>query len=217
MNAGTVVIGYQRVSSEEQGASGAGLDAQTAAIQAECAHRGWQLLRIEEDVYTGRTTDRPGLARALLACELGEAEGIVVSKLDRLTRSVVDLASLVERAQERNFNLVAIDFGLDLHSANGQLVANVLVSVGQWQTEVISERTRSALAVRKAQGVRLGGRPVDDDLRDRIVALHEEGMSINEIARHLNHEGVEPQRGGARWYASTVRAILVRASREEES
>jgi DNA invertase Pin-like site-specific DNA recombinase len=86
MGSGEKVIGYLRVSTDEQGANGAGLDAQRLAIEAECKRRGWQLVRIEEDVLSGRSLNRPGLQRALQACASGEVAGVVVAKLDRLSR-----------------------------------------------------------------------------------------------------------------------------------
>src|SRR5690242_6416178 len=98
MTNGTRVIGYVRVSTSEQGDDGGGLDAQRQTIQAECRHRGWQLVRIEEDVASGKSTGkRPGLARALQAIEGGDAEALIVAKLDRLSRSLLDFAQLVER------------------------------------------------------------------------------------------------------------------------
>jgi DNA invertase Pin-like site-specific DNA recombinase len=77
---GTTVIGYARVSTEEQGAEGAGLEAQRAAIRAECDRRGWILDRIEEDVLSGKSLKRPGLQRAVDDCRAGEADGLVVAK-----------------------------------------------------------------------------------------------------------------------------------------
>jgi DNA invertase Pin-like site-specific DNA recombinase len=92
---GEKVIGYVRVSTEEQGASGAGLEAQRSAIESECARRGWELLRVEEDVLSGKSLKRPGLLAALAACGSGAVSGIVVAKLDRLSRSLVDFANLL--------------------------------------------------------------------------------------------------------------------------
>jgi DNA invertase Pin-like site-specific DNA recombinase len=114
MGVGDRVIGYVRVSTAEQGTNGAGLDAQRAAIEAECDRRTWQLIRIEEDVLSGRTLRRPGLQRGLEACRSAEADGVVVAKLDRLSRSLVDFAGLLGEAQAGGWNLVALDLGVDL-------------------------------------------------------------------------------------------------------
>jgi DNA invertase Pin-like site-specific DNA recombinase len=82
------MVGYARVSTDAQAESGAGLEAQRKRIEAECRRRGWQLRGVEEDVLSGRDLNRPGLRRALDACRAGEAAGIVVAKLDRLSRAL---------------------------------------------------------------------------------------------------------------------------------
>src|SRR5262245_33064222 len=100
MGTGERVIGYARVSTDEQGVSGAGLEAQREAVRAECERRGWELVRIEEDVSSGKKRNgRPGLERAFAACRAGEASGIIASKLDRISRSVIDFYSMVKEAQ----------------------------------------------------------------------------------------------------------------------
>src|SRR5262245_62785270 len=99
MGEGDKVVGYARVSTDEQGANGAGLEVQREAIRYECERRGWQLVRIEEDVFSGRTLGRPGLQRALASIHAGETTGIIVSKLDRLSRSLIDFAGLLEQAR----------------------------------------------------------------------------------------------------------------------
>ena len=96
----TVMVGYTRCSTEEQADSGLGIAAQEAAIRAECARRGWTLAAIHTDAVSGKSVaNRPGLAAALTAVETGAAAGIVVAKLDRLSRSLADFASLMARAQ----------------------------------------------------------------------------------------------------------------------
>jgi DNA invertase Pin-like site-specific DNA recombinase len=131
------VIGYIRVSTTEQGANGAGLEAQRAAIEAECLRRQWQLVRIEEDVLSGRTLRRPGLQRALDACRSTEADGVVVAKLDRLSRSLVDFAGLLAEAQAGGWNLVALDLEVDLSTPSGEFLANVMASAAQWERRLI--------------------------------------------------------------------------------
>lgn len=210
VGSGSKVIGYVRVSTEDQGASGAGLEAQRAAIEAECAHRGWELVRIVEDVVSGKTMKRPGLQEALAAARGRNVDGVVVAKLDRLSRSIVDFGKLLAEADRDGWNICAIDFGLDLSTPQGKLVANVLMSVAQWEREMAGERTRQALAVRRAQGVRLGRpRVVPDDVVRVIIARHKSGRSLRAIAAELNDDGIPTARGGGRWHPATVRAILV--------
>jgi DNA invertase Pin-like site-specific DNA recombinase len=209
MTKGENVIGYARVSTEEQGASGAGLEAQRRAIRAECKRRGWTLVRIEEDVLSGRTMRRPGLQRALEACRSGEVAGVVVSKLDRLSRSLVDFAGLLTDAQARRYNVVALDLGVDLSTPSGEFLASVMASAAQWERRIIGQRTKDALAVKRAQGVKLGRpRTMPEELRARIRAMRKRGLSLPAIAATLEAQGVPTARGGKRWYASTIRAAL---------
>ena len=101
---GTKVVGYIRVSTDEQGDSGAGLEAQRAAIAAEAKRRGWHLVEILEDTASGKTmTRRPGLAAALQRLESGAADALAVAKLDRLSRSLLDFAGLVERSRKQGW------------------------------------------------------------------------------------------------------------------
>jgi DNA invertase Pin-like site-specific DNA recombinase len=206
MGTGEKVIGYVRVSTDEQGSRGAGLQAQRAAIEAECMRRGWTLLRVERDVLSGRTMRRPGLQRALEACRSGEASGVVVSRLDRLSRSLVDFAGLLGDAQTRGYNVVALDLGVDLSTPSGEFLANVMASAAQWERRIIGQRTRDALAVKRAQGVRLGRPPLlPEALRDRIRAARASGLTLAAIADELNAEGVPTPAGGKRWHPTTVR------------
>lgn len=206
------VVGYVRVSTDEQAVSGLGLAAQRAAIDAECARRGWTLVAVHEDALSGKNLNRPGMAAALVAVESGAASAIVVAKLDRLSRSLVDFASLMARAQSSGWNLVALDLGIDLTTAAGEFMASVMASAAQWERRIIGQRTRDALAMKRAQGVRLG-RPqaMADDVVARIRAEHGAGAGWSAIARQLNAEAVPTAHGGAKWYPSTVRAVALSA------
>ena len=136
-----MVVGYVRVSTDEQADSGLGLAAQRATVTAEAERRGWTLVAVHEDALSGKSLDRPGLAAALAAVESSEAGGIVVAKLDRLSRSLKDFALLMERAQKRGWNLVACDLGIDLSIPAGEFMANVMGSAAQWERRIIGLRT----------------------------------------------------------------------------
>jgi DNA invertase Pin-like site-specific DNA recombinase len=122
---------------------------------------------------------------------------------------VRDFAELAETARRQGWSLVALDVDVDTTTPTGELVANVSASVSQWERRIIGARTADALQARKAQGVRLG-RPVTlpDEIRDRIATERAEGASLSAIARTLTAEGVPTARGGAKWYPSTVRAVV---------
>jgi DNA invertase Pin-like site-specific DNA recombinase len=211
MGSGDRVVGYVRVSTEEQGASGAGLGAQRKAIKDECDRRGWQLVRIEEDVLSGRSLNRPGLTQALDSCRTGEVSGVVVAKLDRLSRSLVDFAGLLAEAQKSGFNVVALDLGVDLSTPAGEFLASVMASAAQWERRIIGQRTKDALAIRREQGVTLGRPPLPKDaLGRRIAAMRKRGKKLQAIADTLNAEGVPTLRGGSEWRPSSVRVVLNR-------
>lgn len=205
----SIVVGYVRVSTAEQADSGLGLAAQRQAIEAEAARRGWTVVAIYEDAgLSGKSLNRPGMTAALEAVESGQAGAVVAAKLDRLSRSLADFAGLMARAQERRWNLVALDLGIDLSTAPGEFLASVMAAAAQWERRIIGQRTRDALAVKKAQGVQLGRpRTLPDAVRARIVAEHDDGAGWSTIARGLEADGTATAQGGARWYPATVRSV----------
>src|SRR5919197_6628041 len=154
------VLGYVRVSTEEQGDSGAGLEAQRRAIAAECERRGWQLLEVIEDAgFSAKDLKRPGIKEALRVLQEGDAKALVAAKLDRLSRSMIDFTALMGRATRENWALVALDCAVDTTTPAGEAMANVLATFAQFERRLIGQRTREALAQKKAQGVRLGRPP----------------------------------------------------------
>lgn len=206
------VIGYVRVSTAEQAGSGLGLAAQRKQIKAEADRRDWNLVGYEEDAgVSGKSlAGRTGLQAALEAVESGEAEAIVVAKLDRLSRSLLDFAGLMARSQKKGFAIVALDIGVDTTTPAGEFMVSVLASAAQWERRIIGQRTKDALAVKKAQGVKLGRpRNVSKDVADRIALMRAEGLSFRAIADVLTGEGVPTGQGGARWHASVVRNVLL--------
>src|SRR2546423_9929189 len=164
------VVGYIRVSTSEQADSGLGLEAQRAAITDEAKRRGWQLLDIYEDAAASAKTTarRPALAKALDAVEQGEAEALVVAKLDRLSRSMADFTRLMERSWKKGWALVALDLGVDTTTPAGEMIANSVANFSQFERRLIGQRTKEALAVKKSQGVQLG-RP--RTMPDKVVQL----------------------------------------------
>lgn len=205
------VIGYCRVSTDEQAASGLGLDAQRTAIEAECARRGLVLLDILTDAgFSAKSLEREALTEALSRLDRGEASVLMVSKLDRLTRSVHDASGLMLRAERAGWGLVALDVAVDTTTPQGAAMAQVLAVFAELERRLIGQRTRDALAVRKAQGVQLGRPPVlPESVVSRIVAAHRAGSGWSAIARSLAADGVPTARGGSTWHPSSVRAIYL--------
>jgi DNA invertase Pin-like site-specific DNA recombinase len=208
------VTGYVRVSTEEQAVSGAGLEAQRRAILAECKRRGWELVETIEDAgYSAKDLKRPGVQEALRALEAGDAKALVVAKLDRFSRSMLDFAALMATVQKQSWALVALDCAVDTSTPAGEAMAHVLATFGQFERRLIAQRTREALAAKKAAGVRLGRRPnVPQPVVRRIQRQRARGDSFRKIADDLCEAGVPTAQGGARWYAATVRHVLLRTS-----
>jgi DNA invertase Pin-like site-specific DNA recombinase len=206
------VLGYLRVSTSEQADSRAGLEVQRASILAEAERRGWSEVTIIEDAgYSAKDMRRPGLAAALSMLRGREADALVVSKMDRLSRSLLDFAGIMQRAQREGWALVALDSPADLTSPTGEAMAGVLAVFAQLERRLIGERTKAALAQRRSEGVVLGRpRLVSPEVEDRVRALRAEGLTVREIGRRLTAEGHLPPRGGD-WQPSTLQRILTRA------
>jgi len=205
------LIGYTRVSTSEQARSGLGAGAQRRRITEAVERDGHQLVEvIADDGESGKTLSRPGLRRALEAIAAGEADGLVVAKLDRVSRSVIDFASLLEWFIDAKAHLVILDPAMDTSTAAGRLVANVFASVAAWEAEVIAERTIDALATKRAAGEQVGRPAVVDDpkLAKRIRALRAKGVSLRGIAAQLDADGVPTVRGGEHWQVSAVQSVL---------
>lgn len=201
---------YLRVSTEEQGASGLGMEAQLHAIEVEVGRRGWAPACIFSEIASGKSTHgRPMLAAALESLDRGEVNTLVVAKLDRLARSVLDFAEIMARAKKHGWAVVCLDIAVDTSTATGKLLLNTVANFADFEREVISERTRNALTAARARGVKLGRpRSLPDEIRERIFAERDGGRSLRSIANDLMEEGVPTAQGGARWHAATIRKII---------
>jgi DNA invertase Pin-like site-specific DNA recombinase len=198
-------VGYARVSTEEQGRSGLGLEAQRSAIVAECGRRGWRLAALHAEVASGgRADNRPLLGEALAA--LGRGDALVVSRLDRLTRSLPDFADLLRSAGRRGWNLVALDMGLDLATPTGRAMAGMAAVFAQWEREMIGLRISEALAAKRAGGW-VPPRPAHQTAEAdeaRVLRLRRCGLSQRGIAAALSEED------GRTWHRETVARVLRR-------
>lgn len=201
---------YLRVSTDEQADSGLGIGAQGRALRDRYATElASNKLRFSQEAASAKDLERrPVLCELLGQIEPGDT--LAVAKLDRLTRSVVDFGQLVEAAKDGGWYIVALDLGVDTSTPTGGLVANIMVSVAQWEREIIGERTRLALAEARENGQTLG-RPVEvSDLAVQTIrALRGEGFGFRWIARKLNEDRVPAPRGEC-WYPSTVKRIVER-------
>lgn len=192
--AATRVVGYLRVSTDEQAASGLGLEAQRAMVEAACAVKGWSVTEwaVDEGVSGSVAPgDRPALSRALAMLDGCEATALVAAKVDRLSRDLHDLTGLLRRAERDQWTLVLLDIGVDTSTPVGAMLVQILGSVAQWERSIIGQRTRDALQAKKARGDRLG-RPVaprTGPARARLRELLHERLPLAAIAATLNDEG----------------------------
>lgn len=156
---------------------------------------------------------RPGLAHALERLKRDESSVLIVSKMDRLSRSLLDFAGIMQRAQREGWTLVALDSPADLSTPSGEAMASVMAVFAQLERRLIGQRTKEALAVKKAQGVRLGRPPgVAAEVARRIIQERERGLSWPAIAARLNDDGVPTAHGGEQWWPATVRKVALRAA-----
>jgi DNA invertase Pin-like site-specific DNA recombinase len=204
------VVGYIRVSTEDQAREGVSLAAQWAKGDAYAVVKDWTVVDIIQDDVTAKHLRRPGIQRLLALVDRGAVDVVMIYKLDRLTRSVVDLGNLMKRFERKGVALVSLQESLDATTATGRLMMNLLASVSQWEREVIGERTRDAMRHLKAQG-QVYSRPVFEDATTlaQIHTMRTAGATYREIADELTAAGVPTVRGGA-WAPATIYGILRR-------
>ena len=225
-------VAYYRVSTDRQGASGLGLEAQREAVTRYLNGGSWSIVAEFTEIESGRRADRPELEKALAAARLHRCP-LVVSKLDRLTRSVAFLSRLLESGVDLRFADLP-----QLEGATGRFLLQQMAAVAELEAGLISRRTREALAVAKAKGTRLGGarirrsdgqqvtvsaearrrgadrvrakaRERAADLLPTIAELQDQGCtSMRGIAAALNDRMIPTARGNGRWTAVQVGRIL---------
>ena len=209
------LIGYIRVSTDRQVESGAGLEAQIAYLKLEAVRRGAELEIVSEgEGASGKSmSKRSALNEAMKRLDEGEANGLIVSKLDRLTRSVADFLTVLERSRKGKWALVIGDLSIDTSTPMGEAMATIAATFAQLERERIASNTRIAMAEKKKQGVHLGRTSEMSAFAvKKIIDLHKEGKSYNAIARQMNEEAIPTQKAGARWYPSTISYTVARLS-----
>jgi site-specific DNA recombinase len=222
----TRTVAYIRVSTDKQADKGVSLEAQEAQVRQYAQLYSLDLVWICTESGSAKTLQRPGLGVALAMLKAGEADALLVTKLDRLTRSVRDLGDLVEEHfLEGRSALLSVSEQIDTRTAGGRLVLNVLCAVSQWEREAIGERTSVALRHKASRGEYTGGplpfglrrsadglhvepEPLEQAVLGRIERLRAEGASVRAIVRRLNEAGVRCR--GSRWHATTVQRIIKR-------
>jgi DNA invertase Pin-like site-specific DNA recombinase len=211
---GGLYVAYYRVSTDRQGRSGLGLEAQQAAVRA---YVGPATPMAEfTEIETGKRNDRPELERALALCRKRRAR-LVIAKLDRLSRNLAFIAALMDSGVE----FVAVD---NPHAT--RLTLHILAAVAEHEREMIAARTKAALQAAKARGIRLGRHGADRlapanravaierarQLAPVLAELRGAGMSARQVAAELAARGIATP-GGDRWHAQSVLRMMERAAR----
>jgi DNA invertase Pin-like site-specific DNA recombinase len=222
-----IAVGYVRVSTDAQAREGVSVGAQQERIEAYAKAKGLQLAQVLVDEgLSGTSMDRPALRALLELCRGGTVGHVIVWRLDRLTRRTRHLLNLVEDVFiAHRVELHSVSESLDTSTPHGRFVLTLFGGLAQMEREVIGERTRSALAFKRANGqptshpplgFRANGRrrhmaPVPEELAvvRRIISLWRQGWSYRAIAAELNSDGA-PSKQGGRWHHTTVRKVIAR-------
>ena len=220
-------VAYVRVSTITQADEGVSLEAQQSRLEAWCTLHGCELISLHVDAgFSGKkAANRPGLQNALdEACKAGAS--LVVFSLSRLARSTRDTLDIAERLDRSGADLVSLSEQLDTCSAAGKMMFRMLAVLAEFERDVISERTKTAMAELKAQGRRVGTIPfgwnesetgdlVENEqeqvCRGLISEMRRDGVSLRGIAKNLEARGIKTKTGKSRWQAMTVRSILQRS------
>ena len=224
-------VAYYRVSTDKQGRSGLGLEAQKSVVGKQVASLSGRIVAEFEEVESGKRTDRPQLLLALSACRARGAT-LILAKLDRLARNTAFLLSIVRGAGEAG--VVFCDLPQLPPGPAGTFVLTMFAAVAELERGLISQRTKAALAAAKARGVRLGGHRLAagldsafsrsgraaqsarstahaSDVLPYIIAARNAGAtSLRQLAAALTARGIQPPSGGDRWHPQQVRRILAR-------
>lgn len=217
------VIAYIRVSTEQQAAEGVSLAAQASRIQAWAESVGHAVAHVFEDagISGSRMDTRPGLLSALAAMEQGDI--LVVYSLSRLARSTRDTLSIADRLEKAGADLVSLTERIDTTGAAGRMLFRLLAVLTEFERELISERTTTSLRHKREHmlvyghvpfgyrraGERLEVDQTEQDVLREIMSRRGAGHSWHGLARWLNEQGVPTKQGG-KWYAATVRGVVMR-------
>lgn len=202
------VVAVLRVS--KGATNGASLKVQRSTIEA-AAKPDWDIEWIEETVTGTGKRARPKLDAALDALDRGDADLLVVSKVDRLSRSIIAFAQILKRSRANGWSLIALDMGVDFNTPSGKLLGNQMISFAEYEAEIIGARTKDALRVKRAEGKAISRPTVTAVVAKRIRRQHRQGWSLAKIAARLNSDAIPTARGGREWHRSTVRGVLQRA------
>jgi site-specific DNA recombinase len=223
------VIAYARVSTQEQAKSGVSLPAQAEKLAAYAALYSLEIVELIQDAgESAKSLRRPGLQRALAMLKRGEADGLLIYKLDRLSRKLRDWNALIDGffGEKSGKALFSVTDSINTKSASGRMVLNVMMTIAQWELETIIERTCEGMDYKRSKGERIsrhipfGFRLSEDGVAlikdaaeqailSEIVQLRQAGHTLRAIADALNSRSI-PAKNGKRWAHTSIRSILTR-------
>src|SRR5437868_4547573 len=220
-------IGYVRVSTDKQAEQGVSLKAQSEKIRAMTLVHDAELIDVIVDAESAKDLNRAGMRRLLALVDARQVQAVIVAKLDRLTRSVKDLCTLLELFEKRGVGLISVAESLDTTTAAGRLVITIMGAVSQWEREAIGERTREALRHKRSRGERVGNiqfgyrlcedgmhlepHPVEQAALGAVQKLRRRGKSLRAIATALNLQG-HRTRCGSEWRLESVARVVRRVA-----
>jgi len=221
-------IAYLRVSTEGQATDGVSLEMQRDRIATWCAGQGYVLSQthLDSGISGKSSANRPGLKAAIAAASEQPGRALIVYSLSRLARSTKDMLEISERLELAGADLVSLTERIDTTSAAGRMVFRMLAVLSEFERDLVAERTRCALAIKKRRGevvgeVPFGSRregnllvpdPIEWKLGKRIAAMRAQGLSLRAIATKLTDQGDSTAKGSKVWHANTVQRILKQAA-----
>ena len=223
------VVAYVRVSTEKQAEAGLSLEAQIVKVRAMAEVKGVVLSEIFTDAgASAKTLDRPEMERLLARVDSRAVATVIIAKLDRLTRSIKDLAALLDHFDHLGVSLVSIAESLDTRSSAGRLVTHIMGSVADWERREIGTRTRDVLQHKRANGERVGTlpfgsqlaadgvhlepAPVEQRILARMQTLRNVGRTYRQIALDLTGEGLTTRRGTPWRFQNVAHALRRKVS-----
>lgn len=214
------VYGYTSISGRDGDIINEELRQQAEAIAAECQRLGLGLRQVISERQLSRSSglSRPGLEYALTRVSAGEAAGLMVCELSRLTPSPAQLGTILEWFVHNEKRLVSIGEEIDTAERSGLAAARTLIGFSNRERERLSARTRRGLDIARRRGrpPRQSAVTDDPDLAERIQRMRERHMSLQAIADRLNADGVPTVRGGSKWRPSSLQAVTGYRRRQSE-
>jgi len=205
----TIALAYLRVSTDEQADSGASLPAQRAQLQSYADSRGWYVVWVTDAGKSGKDLDRPGVQYALSELRAGHADVLLATALDRMSRNVADVATLMRDSLSQHWALVSVRESIDTSTAMGRAFVQIAAVFAELERGLIAERVRTGMAQKRAEGWHMGRRTaLSPEVIARISADRHAGIPWQHIADALSADGIPTPTGNPVWSVSSVQSAF---------